>query len=185
MQMNSYQEQLLSQAQNPKNYPNIPTLAFTNLERDIQKVWDTTYGVRFISNGQPIPYKGWETVPDGTTVQLLVLAVQGKLVSKNGARVKNEDPLARNEIVILNKSWYPDETTKGSSSGSNSVEMVLNTTKNINVKVTIDLSTGTRAPGIFVVKEDLVQEISDIFNGLNYPYFKDKPILTYTYRKKP
>ena len=88
MKLDPKQEQLIAQSQNPKNYPNIPTLAFSNLEREIQKVWDATYGVRFLYNGQTYPFKGWETAPDGMIVHLLVLAVQGKLVSKNNQIVK-------------------------------------------------------------------------------------------------
>jgi hypothetical protein len=180
------QEQLLSQAQDPANYPNILTTAFSNLERDIQKVWDATYGIRFEYNNRTYSFNGWETAPDGMVVRLLVLAVQGALIkTESGLIIRNEDPLARNEIVLLNKTWVPDEPTKESSSGANTVEMVLNTTNNSNKKVTINLATGIRASGIFVVQEDLVQDIKDIFSGTSYPFFKDKPVLTYVYRKKP
>lgn len=184
MQNTRFQEQLQAQAQDPSNYPNVITSAFSSLERDLQRVWDTTYGIKFLYNSRSFPFTGWETAPDGLIVNLLVLAVQGKLLLEGGKTVKNEDPLARNEVVIMNKTWMPDEATKGSDSGSTTIEMTLNTTKNSNKKVTVDMSTGIRASGIFVVQEDLVQEINDIFKGSNYPNFNDRPVLTYVYRKK-
>lgn len=180
MRQQKLQDILISQAQNPRNYPNIPARNFNNLERDIQKVWDATYGIKAISGKENYVFNPSENITDGLEIHLLVLAVHG---TKKDSSTKNDSPQARNEIVLLNKSWQPLETRDaGGSSGT--VEMQLVTRKN-NLKVTMDLATGVLGGGIFAVKEDLVEEITDIFDGITYQNLSSSPVLKYVYRIKP
>lgn len=180
MKQQKLQDILISQAQNPRNYPNIPARNFNNLERDIQRVWDATYGIKAVNGNQNnFVFNPSENLFDGLEIHLLVLAVHG---TKKDAATKNDSPQARNEIILLNKSWQP-LATRDSTGSSETVEMTLTTRKN-NLKVTMDLSTGVLGGGVFAVKEELIEEVTDIFDGITYQNLSSSPVLKYVYRIK-
>jgi hypothetical protein len=185
MRQTKLQDILISQSQNPRNYPNIPTSNFGNLERDIQKVWSTTYGIKVINGRQSgkdnFVFTGSEEAFEGLEIHLLVLAVHG---TKKDSATKNDNPQARNEIILLNKSWIPLETTRGSTGSSGTIEMTLSTRKN-KLTVTMDAATCKVGPGVFSVKQDLIEEITDIFDGITYQNLSSSPVLKYVYRIKP
>lgn len=177
MKTTPLQEVLLGQSENFRSYPNINREAFTNLERQLQQSWQFTYGVRqktqvgatvFLSDG-------YGSIPDGTVIELVVLAVHG---TKLSATARNTGAQAKNEIIIMNKAWLPPEANDRNRS-SNTISMTLNTLKNQNVTVTMNANSFVRAPGIFMVNEELIEDI-----GIGTFPITNQPILSYTYRKR-
>lgn len=179
MQTSKLQEVLIAMADNLRGYPNINREAFTTLERELQQSWNYTYGLKSVYSDRNYVFNGWGSAPDGLVVELIVLAVHGTMLSST---VKNDGPQSKNEIILLNKSWVPPEANDLQNT-SKTITMTLNTQKNRNKKVTMNKDTFMRAPGVFIVNEPLIEEITDIWQGITNP-ISSSPILTYKYEKK-
>lgn len=179
MKTSKLQDILIAQAANLRNYPNINRDAFTTLERDLQLSWNYTYGLKAEYSDRNYVFNGWGEAPDGLIINLIVLAVHG---TKLSATVKNDGPQSKNEIIIMNKSWIPPEANDPLNT-SKTITMTLNTKKNPNKKVTMNKETFLKAPGVFLVNEPLIEEITDIWDGITTP-ISTTPILTYKYEKR-
>lgn len=175
MKTSRLQEVLIAQADNLRSYPNISRESFTTLERELQQSWNYTYGIKTTYNGTDYVFNGWGEAPDGLVVSLVVLAVHG---TKLSATVKNTGSQANNEIFLMSKSWLPPEANDKSASAQ-TITMTLNTVLNRNVTVTMNSKSFVKSPGVFMVNEDLIEDI-----GINSYPITDKPVLTYTYRKR-
>lgn len=178
MKTSKLQEVLIAMADNLRGYPNINREAFTTLERELQQSWNYTYGLKAQYSDKNYVFNGWGSAPDGLVVNLVVLAVHGTLLSSS---VKNDGPQSKNEIIILNKSWVPPESNDPNS--PKTITMTLNTKKNPNKKVTMNRDTFLTAPGVFSVNENLIEEITDIWDGITTP-ISTSPILSYRYEKR-
>jgi hypothetical protein len=114
---NSLWDKLKSQVSNQENFPNILQAEYQSLQRELQKIYDTNFGLKI----------------DGNNYYFLVLSVHGKKIEPD--KINQNSNTNKNAIFLANYFWNFDSGTK----------LILNTNNNRNVPVTITSCLGNGA----------------------------------------
>jgi len=114
---NSLWDRLKSQVSNQQNFPNILQAEYQSLQRELQKSYDTNYGLKI----------------EGNKYYFLVISVHGRKLSDNS--INSNSNTNKNAIFLANYFWNFDSGTK----------LILNTNLNRNIQVTVVSCLGNGA----------------------------------------